>query len=142
LRSRAAALLATETDSGSRIFRDVGYLYAIRSKLVHGSTLELKELKRLLRRVVSEGNNELGREPFARAVDRLRDLVRRSILARVVLAADQDNKWSFGETVAVDSELADDKTRELWRERWRGTLSKMGLEAASEPLPEATGLFS
>lgn len=142
LRSRAAALLATEDDPAPRIYRDVSDLYSIRSKLVHGSTLEIRELMRLLRRVVPGHDDKWGGESFAFAVDRLRDLVRRAILARLALAADNDTRWTFEGKTSVDALLSDDSTRRLWRSAWRERMDGYGLSAACEPAPKAHGLFT
>ncbi|KQR50494.1 hypothetical protein ASF88_19935 [Leifsonia sp. Leaf336] len=141
LRSRAAALLATKSDPAPTIYRDVSDLYSIRSKLVHGSTLEIKELMRLLRRVVPDHDDKFGAESFAFAVDRLRDLVRRAILARLALAADQKTHWTFQGTTSVDAQLSDDSTRQVWRSVWRATMNSHGLDAACEPAPKAEGLY-
>lgn len=141
LRSRAATLLATENDPAPTIYRDVSDLYSIRSKLVHGSTLEIKELMRLLRRVVPGHDDQFGAESFAFAVDRLRDLVRRAILARLALAADHEARWTFEGTTSVDAQLSDDSTRQMWRSVWREKMNTYGLDSACEPAPKAQGLF-
>src|SRR4029079_7991591 len=51
LRSRAAALLPTENDSATSIFRDVGALYSLRSKLVHGGAMKQTELRKEVGRI-------------------------------------------------------------------------------------------
>jgi hypothetical protein len=89
LRNRAAALLATDGDPARAVFDDVGQLYTLRSKLVHGGRITQKELRRIIARIstVPAGSAEqrLG-VALAYAIDRMRDLVRRAILARLCLA--------------------------------------------------------
>ncbi|MBC3844656.1 hypothetical protein GXW82_44130 [Streptacidiphilus sp. 4-A2] len=41
LKSRAAALLATDTDTGAAILNDIAKLYDLRSRLVHGGSIAL-----------------------------------------------------------------------------------------------------
>ena len=54
IRSRAAALLATSTDRASVIFDDVGVLYDLRSKLIHGATLTEKDFEKQIRKLNPE----------------------------------------------------------------------------------------
>lgn len=90
LRSRVAALLATDDGPARALFEDVGQLYscargsstaarsrrATRAKMIGGiSTVPAENLE--YRFAVALGH----------AVDRMRDLVRRAILARLALAA-------------------------------------------------------
>jgi hypothetical protein len=67
------------------------------------------------------------------AVDRMRDLVRRAILARLCLAAGDRPFWPLqGKTVAVDALLADDATRVIWRQSWRDRLAGIGAAQAAD----------
>lgn len=140
LRNRAAALLATDNDPAQAIFKDVGFLYGLRSKLVHGGEIKERDLRRDIGKISTmpegEADDRFG-VAIGYAVDRMRDLVRRSILARLCLAADPDPVWPFGVSVSVDALLSDDPARGEWRAKWHGKLDKLGVGAAAEPPPEA-----
>ncbi|MFG3053609.1 hypothetical protein ACGFZP_22025 [Kitasatospora sp. NPDC048239] len=133
LRSRAAALLSTPADSGTTIFQDIGRLYGLRSTLVHGGSLKESDLRRQIMSISTVQKDATFGTAVAFAVDRLRDLVRRSILARLCLASGPDPLWPFTASTAVDAALADDATRTVWRDRWRGRLAALNVAAAAEP---------
>jgi hypothetical protein len=134
LRTRVAALLATTDDPARALFDDVGQLYGLRSKIVHGGQIKQKELRKLITRI-STVPAEVAEHRFGvalgYAVDRMRDLVRRAILARLCLAAGPNPLWPFDEETAVDSVLADDTRRVAWRERWHTRLAELGVEYAA-----------
>jgi|ERR1017187_4681684 hypothetical protein len=67
---------------GESIFRDVGALYGLRSKLVHGGDIKESDLRKIITGVSMIPDGALFGVAVAFAVDRLRDLVRRSFLAR------------------------------------------------------------
>ena len=135
LRNRAAALLATDGDPPRAIFGDVGLLYGLRSKLVHRGQIKERDLRRDLGKIstmpAGEAENRFG-VAIGYAVDRMRDLVRRAILARVCLAAAPDPLWPFT-GVSVDAELSDDETRGRWRASWHDRLAALEIEAAARP---------
>lgn len=134
LKSRAAALLWTDRDPATDIFNDVGRLYGIRSSLVHGGELKEKDLLKAVRGVSTVPRDAPFGVALGHLVDRMRDLVRRSLLARVSLATGDQPLWRLGEDEGVDSRLADDATRRAWREAARDTLSSFGsLESADRP---------
>ncbi|MGH3476659.1 MAG: hypothetical protein ACRDQD_07450 [Nocardioidaceae bacterium] len=136
LRNRTAALLATDRDPASAIFGDVGLLYGLRSKLVHGGQIKQADLRRDLRKLstMPEGaaHNRFGVAIWY-AVDRMRDLVRRSILARLCLAAGPDPLWPFIGSTSVDSLLSDDAMRGRWRSAWHERLATLGIGDAASP---------
>jgi len=132
LKTRAAALFATESDSAANIFRDIGTLYELRSRLVHGGDLTQKELKKRIRAISSVTKGRTFGFELGCAVDRLRDLVRRGILARICLASGATPLWTLGEDAGVDAKLADNRTREEWRLAWHGILESFGAFAAAE----------
>jgi len=145
LRNRTAALLATERDSGKDLFDDVGELYKLRSKLVHGGQIKEAELRRIVGRVstVSPETVERGMGvAVGFAVDRMRDLVRRAILARLCLASEPDPVWPFTRSTPVDAMLSDDAARARWRERWHGRLAELGVAAAAQPPRSAVDFLS
>jgi hypothetical protein len=51
LKTRAAALLSSSQDPAKAMFDDVGVLYGLRSKLVHGGQIKEAELRKIVRRV-------------------------------------------------------------------------------------------
>jgi hypothetical protein len=135
LRTRAAALLATANDPATALFDDVGQLYSLRSKLVHGGPIKERDLHKTIRRISTIPTDGAGGGPWVtlgHAVDRMRDLVRRAILARLCLSAEPDPLWPLDRDAHVDSALADDAQRAKWRERWHERLAALGAQSAAE----------
>jgi hypothetical protein len=120
LRTRAAALLWTESDPGRAIFDDVKHLYNLRSRLVHGARIAEKDLLKWLKAVSTVPDDVMYGVAFSFAVDRLRDLVRRSFLARLCLASGDDPLWKFETSAPVDTALSDETERAQWRQSWAG----------------------
>ncbi|MDP8908328.1 MAG: HEPN domain-containing protein [Chloroflexota bacterium] len=146
LRSRAATLLATGNDPAQTIFSDVTQLYSLRSKLVHGGQIKQKELCKSIDRISTVPGDEANRMfgvALGRAVDRMRDLVRRAILARLGLAAAPTPLWPLpGAEVSVDAVLCDDDERAKWRAHWQDKLTELGAGAAVEQAPAAADYLS
>jgi hypothetical protein len=134
LRSRAAALLATEADPAQAIFNDITQLYDLRSRLVHGGELTQRDLVKMVQKI-STVPDDRAESMFGIglgfALDRLRDLVRRAILARLGLAAGDDPLWPLRGDAPVDLQLSDDSKRVEWRQRWRWVLEDAGIGGAS-----------
>lgn len=126
LRSRAARLLCTDRDPATAIFDDVGLLYGLRSSIVHGGNLKEKDLRRYVERLSTSVSADGFGVAIARAADRLTDLVRRSLLARLCLSSGSAPLWSLGSTVSIDRLLADDAIAASWRSKWHTHLSEMG----------------
>ena len=145
LRNRAAALLSADVDPARAVFGDVGLLYGLRSKLVHGGQIKQSELRRDLGKISTmpqgEATNRFG-VAIGYAVDRMRDLVRRAILARLCLAAEPDPVWPFSGSTGVDALLSDDETRGHWRASWHVKLSAFGIEAAANPPSKAVDFLT
>jgi len=137
LRNRAATILATNDDTGSVIFRDVGKIYDLRSRLVHGGGMKEKDLRKMLESVSTVKKDAMFGFAWAFAVDRLRDLVRRAFLARLCLAEGSAPIWPFDGETSVDERLADHTQRELWRRSWRDRLVELGVGEAAEAAPAA-----
>ncbi|WP_327097044.1 HEPN domain-containing protein [Nocardia vinacea] len=142
--TRVTALLAHDDDPAAILFEDLKQLYSLRSSIVHGGEVSVKSLNGKLRAmecVPSEKAEENTLVRLGYAVDRLRDIVRRTVLARICLASGDEPPWPFKEkgkegTVKVDAELSDDATRAIWRAYWRDTLDSLGAGVAaarSEP---------
>jgi len=144
LRSRAAALLGTEEDPSSAVFADVGLLYGLRSKIVHGGQVRDVDLRKVLGRVSTmpagvDAANNIGLEY---AVDRLRDLVRRAILARLLLAQEPDPVWPLTGDPGVDGLLSDDATKVRWRSLWQDRLAVLGMPDAGQRPRAAVEFYS
>jgi hypothetical protein len=143
LRSRAAALLATESDPAAALFNDVGRLYGLRSKLVHGGQIKEKELRKIMAQI---STSDIAEHAFGvalgHAVDRMRDVLRRAILARLCLASEPDPLWPFDRDASVDAALADDSQRLAWRERWHERLAALGIGPAADRPRSAVDFIS
>lgn len=144
LRTRCACLLTTDNDPASAIFDDVGILYDLRSRLVHGGETKVGKLIGMLNKLSRMPADAPFGEALCHAVDRLRDLVRRSILVRICLGTGDDALWPFTATDSqVDSALTDDVTRECWRTTWHGVLDGIGASGAwNRPSPAQSYLHT
>lgn len=127
LRNRASALLSTPGDSAESIFKDVGLLYSLRSILVHGGSIKEKDLKKEIMKISTVSESDPFGTALARGVDRLRDLVRRSFLARIALGHGKVALWSFETNTPVDLALSSDAGRTIWRNTWRAHLNEKGI---------------
>ncbi|WP_280184499.1 MULTISPECIES: HEPN domain-containing protein [Nocardia] len=135
--SRVAALLASDDDPAQTLFEDLKQLYNLRSVIVHGGEMTMSDFRRTLNAIstvpASSGqDDDLDRIGYA--VDRLRDIVRRAILARICLATGDPAPWplrDFKRAVKVDVALSDDGVRAAWRAHWRDTLESMGIGVAA-----------
>ncbi|WP_431047115.1 hypothetical protein ACQUSR_33460 [Streptomyces sp. P1-3] len=134
LKTRAATLLSTDLDPADKIFKDVGVIYGLRSKLVHGGGMKRKDLLKEVRKISTVPGDLLDGEAIAHAVERLRDLVRRSLLARVCLAVGDTPLWPLDTDEGVDAAMVDDLCRAAWREAWRGALTEIdAIDSADRP---------
>lgn len=151
LQTRVATLLVASDDPANDLFSDVGRLYDIRSKLVHGGQIRLEKhqkregLRQIIQKVstVPEG---LAADRIAvaveLAVDRLRDIVRRAILARLCLAETPNPLWPFNNGKSVEAELVVDANRTLWRDTWRNRLAELGVASAADKASPPTDPMS
>jgi len=155
LRNRAAALLAADDDSAKAVFEDVGLLYGLRSKLVHGGQIKQNDLKRDLRKLSTMPADAVDQRfgiALGYAGDWMRDLVRRAILARLCLAArphaepdageEPEALWPFSGTTSGDAVLSDDATRARWRSNWHEKLTVLGVGEAARPPREAVDFIT
>lgn len=134
LRVRAADLLASHDDPGEIIYDDVKRLYELRSAIIHGRILTSSSLRRMIGRVSSVENTSNPGEQFELALDRWRDLLRRAILARAALAA-EDLLWPLAESVDVDRELRSPSRRDAWLAHIGAYWADVGLARALAPVP-------
>jgi hypothetical protein len=145
LRSRVAALLATADDPAQALFGDVRLLYGLRSKLVHGGQIKEKELRKDIGRISTVPAENLDHRfgvALGHAVDRMRDLVRRAILARLCLAEGPDPMSPFDGDTPVDAILSDDAQRAAWRSRWHERLDELAVGYAGAPPRSAVDYLS
>ncbi len=142
LRSRSAALLATAEDPAGVIFKDVGRLYELRSKLVHGGRLYEREITKLMRGISTVRQDEGWLFTLASCTDRLRDLLRRAILARLMLADEPEVIWALDKDSGVDAALADDQLRAKWRKGWHMRLDAIEAGFAAERARPAVSSIS
>lgn len=132
LRGRAAALLAEEHDGDSVIYADIKAAYNLRSWIVHGSNPRPQDIAAEIDRISVSARSTNSGVKAALAMDRVRDIARRSILARGFLG--DAGKWPLGKAARqkdVDGELINPETRESWRAAWRIGMSDIGLGAAA-----------
>jgi hypothetical protein len=66
---------------------------------------------------------------------RLRDLVRRSFLARLCPTAGPEALWPFDGSASVDAAFADDIERDLRRQSWRDQLATLGAAGSADEAP-------
>ena len=117
----------------------------MRSKLVHGGQIKERDLRRIIGRVSTVPPDAVETRlgvALGYAVDRMRDLVRRSILARLCLAAEPNAPWPFTGNTRVDALLSDDATRNDWRARWHERLAALGVDSAGGPPRSAVDYLS
>lgn len=143
LKTRCSALLATERDPATAIFDDIGKLYDLRSRLIHGGETKADRVAAMPASISTTPKGAPWGEAFGYAVDRLRDLVRRSILARICLAQGEEQLWPFNANDAdVDRALSDDATRAAWRVAWHGVLEDIGASGVWDRVRSAKSTLS
>ena len=124
------------------IFADIGNFYKLRSALVHGGKLKKSRFEKLISGLSTYQETDGGRTSMARAVDRMRDLVRRSLLARLALAEGTNAIWPLDGNTDVDLMLAEPSTRALWRNAWRESLELVGAGKSVAEASPAESYFS
>jgi hypothetical protein len=140
--SRAAALLSTELDGPTTIFKDLKRIYDLRSQLVHGAPILTKEMDNITTSLSVARASGTPRMRVDLLVDRLRDLVRRSILARLVLSDQGTWPLRAKKPLQVDALFADPLTAEEWRDSWHAALVTMGAgKSIHPPVPLADSIF-
>lgn len=134
LRTRAADLLSYVDDAGDTIYDDVKVLYELRSAIVHGSVLTPQRFQRLISRVSNSARASNLGEQVELALDRWRDLLRRAILARAALGA-EEILWPLTDSVDVDRVLRDSSQRAKWLTHIRDYWTDVGLAQALVAAP-------
>jgi len=134
LRTRAASLLATDTDSPDAIYRDVKTLYDLRSTFVHGGTLAAKAGDKAIKSVTGAATAKWPMEQYLLALDRWRDLLRRAILARIALTT-ATVQWATKGRLDVDEFLLRENDRNTWRQHIQAFWAGHGLPDAHNAAP-------
>jgi len=128
----AAHILPADTDPAPTVYADVKALYDMRSSLVHGSVITHKELDKWLAAVSSVPEGRSPRTRIELAVDRLRDLVRGSILLRLLLNG--DGRWSLRGGPPPPGQLfTDARIAEESRNAWHQGAADLGALGAAQP---------
>jgi hypothetical protein len=136
LRTRAADILATDTDPPDAIYRDVKTLYELRSTVVHGGRMSEKQVIKALASVNATATAASPAERYLLALDRWRDLLRRAILARIALATATvawPAKTTSEKSLDIDELLLREDDRNAWRTHIREFWEQRGLPNALEP---------
>jgi len=134
LRTRAAYLLATPRDPVGAIYRDVQSLYGLRSRIMHGSTLSASQIASRFGQVSVSARSPHPSDHGNLSIDRLRDLLRRAILARGFL--DEKGIWPLAaKDFDVDHSLIDQQERLRWQAAWRNSLAELGLSESPDSAP-------
>jgi hypothetical protein len=98
---------------------------------MHGSTLSASQIANRFGQVSVSARSPHAADHGNLSIDRLRDLLRRAILARGFL--DEHRIWPLAvKDFDVDHFLIDDKERLRWQEAWRSSLAGMELSQASD----------
>ncbi|HYK96126.1 MAG TPA: hypothetical protein VE011_09715 [Candidatus Dormibacteraeota bacterium] len=136
IKTRAAQLLARAGDPPSAIFEDVGELLKIRGKVAHGEVIPPKRWEDLF---AARGLDQvMVDDRVAVLFDRWRDLLRRAILARLLLEAGGSGPWRFDRDpdLDVDEAMVDPRRRREWRTLIRRRAIELGIpRALDKPIP-------
>jgi hypothetical protein len=133
VKTRAANLLARPGDPPAAIFADVGELLRIRGKVAHGEPIPQNRWQDLY---AARGLDQVMVEDrLAVLFDRWRDLVRRAILARLLL--DVAGLWRIGTAPerGVDEALIDPTRRRDWRRAIRRRATELGIPTSIDKPP-------
>ncbi len=116
LRLRLCLLLQVDEASSNRLFDSVGHLYDLRSEVEHAADAKAAKQLRRLKKVSGSEDTPDGVSQ-QRAVEELRDLARRAIVARVILAGEPQPIWSIQDDEPIDRRLLEDGFRQRCREK-------------------------
>jgi Apea-like HEPN len=137
LRTRAAHLLAhDDSEQADAIYKDITDLYGVRSDIIHGNPEWTKDLPKLW----SERGyaHVFERDRTHALLDRWRDIVRRAISARLMLADPRLGTplWPLvGDDTPVDRFLARRDRRDEWRARIVDGAAAYGLPLLADAAP-------
>ena len=110
-------------------------LHHLRSSLVHGAIITQKQLEKWLAAVSTRPapGDSTPRMRNEHLIDRLRDLVRRSILMRLLFSS--DGRWPLraDPPPAVDQLWSDPAAAGQWRTAWHQGAAGFGSPGAAQP---------
>jgi hypothetical protein len=136
LRTRAAHLLAhDDSEQADEIYGDIADLYTMRSDLIHGNPEWTKTPDKLL---ADRGyTHTFERDRMHVLLDRWRDIVRRAITARLMLADEGLGTplWPLRGDSGVDRSLARRDRRDEWRARIVAGAAAYGLPLLADAAP-------
>jgi hypothetical protein len=137
LRTRAAHLLAhDDSDLAEAIYTDVEDLYTLRSEIIHGNTSLRRDLPALWK--ARDYQHILDTDKQHVLMDRWREIVRRAITARLLLADDLLGAplWPLtGQETKVDRFLVRRDSLGEWRQRLMDGAAAYGLPLLAQPAP-------
>ena len=136
LRNRAAHLLAhDDSQQAEEIYTDIEDLYCLRSDIVHGRAKLQKDLPTLWK---ARGFTHTFESDRTHALlDRWREIVRRSIAARLMLGDEELGAplWPFARDVKVDQFMVRRDSRDAWRDRIVSGAEAYGLPLLASAAP-------
>ncbi len=125
LRQRLCLLLQSDTSSCNTLFEAVGHLYDLRSEVEHAADVKAaKQINRL--RKVARSTSEPAGISQQRAIEELRELARRSIVVRIILATGSDPLWPIEDVNSIDQRLLEDSFRQRCREQLMAAQQEFG----------------
>ncbi|WP_420639706.1 hypothetical protein [Candidatus Poriferisocius sp.] len=127
LRQRLCLLLQVDSESSDLLFDDIGHLYDMRSEVEHAADVKAAKLLGRIRSVAGAAGERSDGVDEWRAIGSLRDLVRRSIVTRIVLATGDSPMWPIDDTKAIDRRLLEDGFRARCREQLAAADAELGL---------------
>jgi hypothetical protein len=140
LRLRAAHLLSTADEPAQNIFGDVRVLYGLRSRIAHGDDVALPKLLREAGKLSRLKDGLMPNPKMHAAADRLRDLLRRAIIARLVMA-DLPGGWP-DKGGDLDQALSDTAWAQKWRRSWQAELGRRKVGMLGRPAELLQDSFS
>ncbi len=136
LGTRTSLLLYSASESQFEIKSDVLACYTVRNSVAHGDKLELREIANCLRSVSTVPGGAADLEVLATALDRFRDLTRRALLARLILAASEAAGWPVptqrNDPIAKTT-FATEDLHSAWRRQVHDWLGTHGLGHSMNP---------
>ena len=135
LRTRLCLLLQEDAESCAQLYSDVTKLYGLRSSMEHGADVVAKKARRTIRGAAGT-DGDLHGINGATAIERLRELVRKAICVRLVLASGDAPAWPIIDRQPVDVQMLEDGFRRECRQRLREESDRLGL-TLFEALPPA-----
>lgn len=126
LRTRMCLLLQDGAASSARLYDDIQSLYDLRSQIEHASDVKVAKVNKRMRDA-AESSDDMHGINQRRAVEKLRELARKAICARLILATGDDPLWPITDTASIDRRLLDDTFRDRCRESLHHASKTLGM---------------